>query len=196
MSRFASIGRGRIYAELTVAEAQMLDGLAGQLVELLGEGLPVTDLDLDPLSELFRANPPVDPPDDPVLRRLLPDGRPDDSEASAEFRRFTESDLRRGKIRHAMVVHENLEAALADYADSGVDDPTAAVVEIELNEDTARDWMRTITDIRLAIAERLEITQGDEEHWLTLDPEDPQVVVYHVYGWLALVLESIVEAID
>src|ERR1700735_2145399 len=37
---------------------------------------------------------PVEIPEDPVLRRLLPDAYRDDSEAAKEFRRLTEADLR------------------------------------------------------------------------------------------------------
>ena len=40
---------------------------------------------------------PTSAPEDPVLARLFPTAYPDDEEAAAEFRRFTEGGLRDGK---------------------------------------------------------------------------------------------------
>jgi hypothetical protein len=193
MSRFAAIGRGRIFAQLSVAEAQLLDGLARQLMELVGESLPTADADEDPLDTLLTLDGPVEEPDDPVLKRLLPDGRPDDAEASAEFRRFTERDLRQAKVAHALVVHHVLEVAMAEV-DVDVDEPESAFVDVELTDDQAGDWMRTLTDLRLAIAERIGIRPDDDRYWEGLDPDDPRVMVYRVYIWLAGVLESLIEA--
>jgi Domain of unknown function (DUF2017) len=195
MSRFAPIGRGRVFVELTVAEAQLLDGLARQLVELLGEGIPAAAADADPLSALIELDGPVEEPDDPVLRRLLPDGRPDDADASAEFRRFTERDLREAKMGHALVVHRMLAAALGDV-DENIDEPDSVTVDVELDREQTGDWMRTLTDLRLAIAERIGIQADDDRHWAALDPDDPQLMVYRVYVWLAGVLESLLEARD
>jgi hypothetical protein len=189
------MGRGRVFAELTVAEAQLLDGLARQLVELLGEGLPTAKTETDPLSALVELDGPVDEPDDPVLKRLLPDGRPDDPDASAEFRRFTERDLRQAKMGHALVVHRMLLAALGDV-EQDVRDPDLVVVDVELDQDQTGDWMRTLTDLRLAIAERIGVEADDERFWSTLDSEDPRLMVYQVYVWLAGVLESLLEARD
>jgi hypothetical protein len=195
MSRFAPIGRGRVFVELTVAEAQLLDGLARQLVELLGEGIPAAAADADPLSALIELDGPVEEPDDPVLRRLLPDGRPDDADASAEFRRFTERDLREAKMGHALVVHRMLTAALGDV-DEDIDEPDSVTIDVELDREQTGDWMRTLTDLRLAIAERIGIQADDDRHWTALDPDDPQLMVYRVYVWLAGVLESLLEARD
>jgi Domain of unknown function (DUF2017) len=189
------MGRGRVFAELTVAEAQLLDGLARQLVELLGEGLPTAKTETDPLSALVELDGPVDEPDDPVLKRLLPDGRPDDPDASAEFRRFTERDLRQAKMGHALVVHRMLLAALGDV-EQNVRDPDLVVVDVELDQEQTGDWMRTLTDLRLAIAERIGVEADDERFWSTLDSEDPRLMVYQVYVWLAGVLESLLEARD
>ena len=40
---------------------------------------------------------PTTEPEDPVLARLFPTAYPEDEEAAAEFRRFTEGALRDGK---------------------------------------------------------------------------------------------------
>ena len=47
-------------------------------------------------------------PDDPVLARLLPDAYPDDAAAAGEFRRYTESGLRSGKVAAARTVLDTL----------------------------------------------------------------------------------------
>ena len=50
------------------------------------------------------------PPEDPVLARLLPDAYRDDPEAAGEFRRYTEQDLRSGKVAAAQTVLATLPA--------------------------------------------------------------------------------------
>ena len=50
----------------------------------------------------------VEVPDDPALRRLLPDAYRDDAEAAAEFRRYTDATLRGGKRADVTVVRQGL----------------------------------------------------------------------------------------
>jgi hypothetical protein len=40
------------------------------------------------------------------------------------------------------------------------------------------------------------VTADDDRFWSTLDAEDPRLMVYQVYAWLAGVLESLLEARD
>ena len=54
-----------------------------------------------PARRARRDRPAAPTPDDPALARLLPDAYADDEEAAAEFRRFTERDLRDAKARDA-----------------------------------------------------------------------------------------------
>lgn len=104
---FEPLPGGGAAVALDDVEISIIRSLAVQLLELVGPG-PAGDAPDDPLAELF-AEGPSEPPKDPVLRRLFPDaysdpeGTPGPKEAeeqqaySAEFRRFTENDLRAGK---------------------------------------------------------------------------------------------------
>lgn len=75
----------------------------------------------DPLAALF-AEGPSEPPSDPALARLFPEAYGDEDkelrEASAEFRRFTENDLRTRKREDALAVVRSLDA-LAPVPDDG-----------------------------------------------------------------------------
>src|SRR5699024_8818657 len=149
--------------QLPADAAGLLVNLAGQLVELLSDGEASTEA-VDPLEELVGLDTSHrEPPTDAALRRLLPDGftTPDgetsDPEAAAEFRRFTERGLRDGKIRDAKVVLETIGDVPGETdGDEGVD--------FELDADQAQAWLRSLNDMRLTIAERLEVAPDDEEH--------------------------------
>jgi hypothetical protein len=54
--------------------------------------------------------------------------------------------------------------------------------------------MRALNDVRLAFGVRLEVTEEFEEQLVSLDPEDPKVAAFEVYGWLGAVQESLVRA--
>lgn len=189
MKRFKSRRRGGAYAVLEQSEARLVANLAAQVAELLGEGTPDVDrTGLDPLEAMLNLDGPVDAPDDPVLQRLLPVGYRDDDEAAAEFRRFTERGLRETKIANARLVIATLrDAGMAHTED---DDS----VEVDLDSAGVQAWLRTLTDIRLALATRLGI-DDDEHHW-DHDSDDPAAVMHDVYDWLGFVQETLVQAID
>jgi hypothetical protein len=42
---------------------------------------------------------------------------------------------------------------------------------------------------------RLEVTEDFEEQLAALNPEDPKVAAFEVYGWLGAVQESLVQAL-
>jgi hypothetical protein len=54
--------------------------------------------------------------------------------------------------------------------------------------------MRALNDVRLAFGVRLEVTEEFEDQLAALDPEDPKVAAFEVYGWLGAVQESLVRA--
>ena len=102
---------------------------------------------------------PTSAPEDPVLARLFPTAYPADEEAAAEFRRFTEGTLRDGKARGAASIIDQLEeAGLPDELDED-----GLMIDVELDEPTAETWLRSFTDLRLALATRLGIEDGDED---------------------------------
>ncbi len=118
---FEPLHGGGAAVALDDVEISIIRSLAVQLLELIGPG-PGEDASDDPLAELF-AEGPSEPPADPVLRRLFPDAYTDPEQApdspqdaeermahSAEFRRFTENDLRAGKRENALAVVRTLDA--------------------------------------------------------------------------------------
>lgn len=178
-------------AHFTGFEADLLRSLASQLVELLrNERAAPVDTD-DPLEALLDFSGPTAEPDDPVLKRLFPTAYPEDPEAAAEFRRFTEGSLRDGKAESASSVIDHLE-------DAGLPPElteTGLVIDVELDEATAETWLRSFTDVRLALAVRLGIEQDDEERWQGLPDDDPRAVAHDIYEWVGYLQETLVEAL-
>ncbi len=183
--------KGGAVATFTGFEADLLRSLASQLVELLRNEVAAPGGSDDPLESMLDFSGPTTAPDDPVLARLFPVAYPDDEEAAGEFRRFTEGALRDSKARAAGQVIESLEA-------SGLPSelPEGLVVDIELAPPDAMTWLRAFTDIRLALATRLEIQDGDEDYWLALPDEDPRAHVYDIYQWVGYLQETLVAAVS
>lgn len=179
---------GTCVATFSAYEADLLRSLAGQLIELLRneEAVPTNQ---DPLEALLDFSGPTTEPDDPVLARLFPTAYPDDEDAAGDFRRYTESGLRNGKADAAAGLIDALEeGGLADEPEQGV------FVDVELDPGAAVSWMRTLTDMRLAIAVRLGVEEGDDDYWAELAEEDPRSQVHDIYMWLGFLQETLVEA--
>jgi hypothetical protein len=183
--------RGGAVATFTGFEADLLRSLASQLVELLRNERATPHED-DPLEKMLDFSGPTTEPDDPVLARLFPTAYPHDKEAAAEFRRFTEGALRDNKASAAVVVIETLEeAGLPDQL--GEEDIT---LDVELDHVGALTWVKSLTDIRLALGTRLGVEQDDEQLWLALADDDPRAHVYDIYQWVGYVQETLVEALS
>jgi hypothetical protein len=181
---------GACLATFTAYEADLLRSLAGQLIELL-RNEEATPGGTDPLEEMFDFSGPTTEPDDPVLARLFPTAYPDDDEAAADFRRFTEGTLRDGKAAAAGSVIDALEqAGLPSEPEDGL------YIDVELDEQAAMAWLRCFTDMRLAIATRLGVEEGDDDYWESLAPEDPRAQVHDIYDWLGYLQETLVRALD
>ena len=103
-----------------------------------------------------------------MLARLFPTAYPDDEEAAGDFRRFTESTLRDGKAGAAAAIIDTLEeAGLPPEPEDGL------FIDVELDQAAAMTWMRSFTDMRLAIATRLGVEEGDEDYWDSLARRRP-----------------------
>ncbi|MEU6145193.1 DUF2017 domain-containing protein [Streptomyces sp. NPDC047081] len=191
---FEPLHGGGAAVALDDVEISIIRSLAVQLLELIGPG-PGGDAPDDPLAELF-AEGPTEPPKDPVLRRLFPDaysdpeGTPGPEEAeeqqahSAEFRRYTENDLRAGKRENALAVIRCLDA-LTPALDGG------AVLKLSTEE--SRQWLGALNDLRLAIGSRLEIEDEDDTDLLyRLPDEDPRKPMVMAYLWLGGLQETLV----
>jgi hypothetical protein len=124
-------------------------------------------------------------PDDPAVERLFPDVYPEDPAAAAEFRRFTEADLKAAKLDQAKTV-------LSDLLETGG--------EIRLPDEKADLWLRALTDVRLALGTRLGV-QDETDIETELDdavgrnPTSPRVGQLSVYAYLTYLQESLVGAL-
>ena len=179
---------GASVATFTAFEADLLRSLAGQLIELL-RNESATSKKGDALEDLLDFSGPTTEPDDPVLARLFPTAYPDDEEAAGDFRRFTESTLRDGKADAAATIIDTLE-------ESGLPpEPVDGLfIDVELDPQAAMTWMRSFTDMRLAIATRLGVEEGDEEYWASLTDDDPRAQVHDIYDWLGYLQETLVHS--
>ncbi|HEX6514688.1 MAG TPA: DUF2017 domain-containing protein [Nocardioidaceae bacterium] len=182
---------GGAVATFSGFEADLLRSLASQLVELLRNEVATPGSD-DPLEDMLDFTGPTSEPEDPVLARLFPTAYPHDEEAAGEFRRFTEGTLRDGKARGATMIIETLrEAGLPEELEEN-----GLVVDVELSQPDALAWMKSLTDIRLALATRLGVEEGDEEYWHSLPDEDPRTHVHDIYEWVGFLQETLVQSLS
>jgi hypothetical protein len=180
---------GACVATFTVFEADLLRSLAGQLIELLRNESATAEVQSDPLEDLLDFSGPTTAPEDPVLARLFPTAYPDDEEAAGDFRRFTESTLRDGKAAAAASIIDALEeAGLPSEPEDGI------FIDVELDEGAAMTWMKSFTDMRLAIATRLGVEEGDEDYWYSLPQDDPRAQVHDIYDWLGYLQETLIQS--
>ncbi|MFD7260849.1 DUF2017 domain-containing protein [Streptomyces sp. NPDC059874] len=196
---FEELKGGGAAIALDEIEISILRSLAVQLLELIGPGEPEPAEDADPLAALF-AEGPSEPPSDPALARLFPDayGSPDGTgdegvdqaeltARSAEFRRFTENDLRTRKREDALAVVRSLDG-LTPGGDG------AAV--LELTGELPLRWLGALNDLRLTIAARLDITEDDESAMLfRLPDDDPRKPMVMAYLWLGGLQETLIETL-
>ena len=182
---------GGAVATLTGFEADLLRSLASQLVELLRNEVAAPAESDDPLEKLLDFSGPTTEPDDPVLARLFPTAYPDDEEAAGEFRRFTEGALRDSKARSAVLIIDMLEEAglPKELTEDG------RVIDVELDPEQAAAWMRSFTDVRLALATRLGVEEGDDDYWMSLPDDDPRTHVHDIYEWVGYLQETLVQAL-
>jgi hypothetical protein len=193
---FEAVPGGGAAIALDPVETSILRSLAVQLLELIGPGDEPVEGE-DPLAALF-ADGPSEAPADPALARLFPEayvapGSDPDKEllaASAEFRRFTENDLRTRKREDALSVVRSLDTLASAAGDAG---PGPM---LKLGAEESRRWLGTLNDLRLTIASRLEITDEDESGELySLPDEDPRKPMVMAYLWLGGMQETLVETL-
>ena len=193
MAGFRRTARG-VSARFTAGQAGILRNLVAQVAELVGgpgaaEAPPAAGPEgpgeaadglLMDFAAILATDRPSAPPEDPVLARLLPDAYGDDPEAAGEFRRYTEHDLRSGKVAAAQTVLATLPA------DGG---------RVRLSAGDAEAWLRSLNDVRLALGVVLGITEDYEREFAELDPDDPREAYLHVYDFLTFLQETLVRAL-
>ena len=182
---------GGAVATFSGFEADLLRSLASQLIELLRNEAAVPSTAVDPFEAMLDFTGPTTAPDDPVLARLFPAAYREDDEAAGEFRRYTETDLRSGKAANAGLLIDALEEAGLP----GEVDEAGLFIDVELSPVDAMAWLKSFTDMRLALATRLGIQDDDEEFWESLPDDDPRSHVHDIYDWLGFLQETLVRAL-
>lgn len=140
--------RGVYVAQLDRTERTILSRVVADTALLLGTRLDIElpSAEPDPLASLDWSADEIAEPTDPALARLLPAASEDDGVAG-EFRRLTESELRAAKVDRLRMVWGAL---------------LAPGERLEVAPEKAMDWAAALTDVRLVIAERLDIQTDDD----------------------------------
>jgi hypothetical protein len=119
--------------------------------------------------------------DDPVYRRLYPDGYQDNPEAADAFRSLTEQSLRDERLGRA-------EQCLAELAAGG---SGRGKLDVTLDRSAAERWLQVLNDMRLAIGTRIGITEDDD---FDFRPDDPDAMPHAIYAYLTGVQDALVRA--
>lgn len=174
-------GRKGIGARFEDAERELLRGLFRDVVALLE---PEERPEEDPLAALIGISPNASEPEDPAVKRLLPNISKDDAEVSLEFRRLTERSLRETKAGALRAAALGLEAR-----------------DVMLDATAAAHWATALTDVRLVLAERLGIqTEEDAERvhavadWSDVGDDDVDAYLALVYNFVTWLQTTLIEA--
>jgi len=163
-------------------ECGILADLLQQLDGLLEPEPPVGAVDnepaggetlLDPFAAIVASlDIPTGPPADPAVARLLPAGHRDDPEVAADFRRLSEATVRDRKRRNASLARDALSRPAPVVLDQG----------------EALALMKSLTDVRLVLATRLDLNEeGDVERLAEAVREiRNQAVAAEILGTLGL----------
>ncbi|GAA3863826.1 hypothetical protein GCM10022381_04710 [Leifsonia kafniensis] len=173
---------GGLTAWFAPVEVELLRLATSQLVDLLSGANDDNDLAIS----------------DPAIRRMLPDAYSDDPEAAKEFRRFTAGGLLESKIENAALVRDALAnvQGVDDLLPSQTESPRTGDTDshelVVIDEPAVLSWLRALTDLRLTLAERLQMSPDGE---IQLDGEEAEFL-NDLYDWLGMVQESFIYAID
>jgi hypothetical protein len=178
---------GVVRVDLEAAEIVLLASLVGQVRELLVDGLPESSGDAaDPLAAIVGLPASAMPvSEDPALARLLPDAYREDDEAAAEYRRLMDGDLRMQKAGALQRVLDDLSGNGTAHGDGQ---------RFELPDGAITPWLYALTDVRLTLGTRLDVSEDWEADLGRLDPGSPQFAGFAVYDWLSWLQNAIIEA--
>ncbi|WP_104191950.1 DUF2017 family protein [Cryobacterium sp. Y82] len=174
LRRFTPQPDGLLLGRFEPIEADLLRLATTQLLEMLRSG--TTDPQLTA--------------SDGAFGRLLPDAYRDDDEAAAEFRRFTATGLLERKAQNAQIVLDSLAAKEPNAATPDREDSQPVTVNVD--PDAVQAWLRSLTDLRLTLADRLQISPDGVVHLATEDTP----FLRELYEWLGMLQEELVYAID
>ena len=188
-------------ADLEPHERRLLSSLCADVIELLEsreDDAEWTDAESteaestneaeDPAFAHFRAElaglgggEPLAPPEDDVLRRLLPDASVDPEEAG-HFRRLSENSLRGAKIADLRTARMLLETT-----------------PVTMDEDIAPVFGRALNDLRLTLASRLQLHSAEDAeriHELAVGPsaKDTDSFMAEIYTFITWLQETLFSA--
>lgn len=159
-----AVNRGEIVLSLAVLEGVQIARLVDDFRDLLAD----------------RAG------DDPAVRRLTPNAYPSDPDAARSFAESTRDDLLDRRLADAVIVRTDL-APFDVEIEPLSEDELMAPRDLVIAADEIDAWLRTLTAIRLVIAERLGITTEDH---VSDDGRGG------IYDWLGYRLEVLIQAAD
>ena len=170
---------GRIVLRIDDMEKTVLVSLAEQMIAFVAPTESAESAEsIDPLAVIVGIDEIAETPSDPVLARMFPAAYRDDDEAAGDFRRFTERDLRAGKVANASSVASCLEGSGS---------------KLVLTADEALCWLGFLNDARIAIGIRLEVTEENHDELAELPEGDPRAGLFDVYDWLTFLQDSLVK---
>ncbi|WP_426996212.1 DUF2017 domain-containing protein [Pseudarthrobacter sp. N5] len=179
MAKAFKYGLKGITGYMEATERELLRSLIDDVISMLQ---PEESVSQDPLAALIGLDMDVQEPSDRALKRLLPNVMKNDDAASLEFRQLTERSLRETKIGA-------LRAAAMDL-DKDV---------IVLTPADAGHWSMALNDVRLVLAERLDIQDDADAGHVHLmqdwsQAEDVESYLALVYNFTTWLQESLVQA--
>lgn len=195
---FSKSSDGSIRLELIDIACEYLRNFFEQAIELIDA--PSDVVDSDPLKVMFGHIGPTEISRDPALARLFPQAYSDDDEASAEFRKYSEPDLRIRKVKDATRALDTLRPGT-----------------VELTHDDALAWLGALNDLRLVLGTRLdvgsdwfeeldeelsdeeldqEIARRESQDDGSFDDDNPEDVLREFYGYLSYLQGTLVEALS
>lgn len=165
---------------LEPGERDLVRKLLNDIITMLE---PEEAVDEDPLAAMVGLDDKATTPSDPALFRLLPNAVNDDDDEALEFRRLTERSLRETKIGALR------GAALA--LDSS---------RIVLNPEQAQIFSRALNDVRLVLAQRLQIESAEDAERIhevqnSSQAEDVDSYLALVYNFTTWLQESLMQAL-
>ena len=179
MAKAFKYGLKGIRGYLEPAERELLRSLFDDVISMLE---PEERANEDPLAALVGLDAEAREPSDRALRRLLPNVVKNDADASLEFRRYTERSLRENKIGALKAASLTLDRD-----------------DLVLTQADAGHWATALNDVRLVLAERLDIrddADADNVHLMQdwSQAEDVESYLALVYNFTTWLQESLVQA--
>lgn len=172
--------RKGIAGYLEPGERDLVRKLFGDIISMLE---PDTAADEDPLAAMVGLDEKAETPSDPALFRLLPNAVNNDDDEALEFRRLTERSLRETKVGALRAASLSLDSS-----------------RLLLNYEQGQIFSKALNDVRLVLAQRLDIESAEDAeriHEVTepAQAEDVEQYLALVYNFTTWLQESLMQAL-